>query len=61
MSLGLRKAIGSNKAADVEPHSLERNLRLAYEEVYFRKTRLYLDMITWESNNQPFQVLPNDT
>lgn len=61
LSLGLRKAIGSNKAADVEPHSLERNLRLAYEEVYFRKTRLYSDMITWESNNQPFQVLPNDT
>ncbi len=54
LSLGLRKAIGSNKAADVEPHSLEQNLRLAYEEVYFQKTRLYLDMITWESNNQPF-------
>jgi len=61
LSLGLRKAIGSNKAADVEPHSLERNLRLAYEERYFRKTGLYLDMITWESNNQPFQVLQNET
>ncbi|MGK7905278.1 MAG: DUF4435 domain-containing protein [Hormoscilla sp.] len=61
LSLGLRKAIGSNKAADVEPHSLERNLRLAYEEVYFRKTGLYSDMRTWESNNHPFRVLPNDT
>ena len=61
LSLGLRKAIGSNKAADIEPHSLERNLRLAYEEVYFRKTGLYSDMRTWESNNQPFQVLLNET
>jgi len=61
LSLGLRKAIGSNKAADVEPHSLERNLRLAYEEVYFRKTGLYSDLRTWESNNQPFQVLLDDT
>lgn len=60
LSLGLRKAIGSNKAADVEPHSLERNLRLAYEEVYFRKTGLYSDLRTWESNNPPFHVLPND-
>lgn len=57
LSLGLRKAIGSNKAADVEPNSLERNLRLAYEEIYFYETQLYLDIRTWESNNQPFKVL----
>ncbi len=59
LSLGLRKAIGSNKAADVEPNSLERNLRLAYEEVFFRDTKLYLDIRIWESNNQPFKVLRN--
>jgi hypothetical protein len=29
LSLGLRKAIGTNKTADVEANSLERNLRLA--------------------------------
>ncbi|MDZ4870984.1 MAG: hypothetical protein CLLPBCKN_000372 [Chroococcidiopsis cubana SAG 39.79] len=57
LSLGLRKAIGSNKAADVEPNSLERNLRLAYEEVYFCETQLYLDIRIWERNNQPFKVL----
>jgi hypothetical protein len=61
LSLGLRKAIGSSKATDVEPISLERNLRFAYEEAYFRKTQIYLGIRTWESNNQPFKVLRNDT
>ncbi len=61
LSLGLRKALGSNKAADVEANSLERSLRLAYEEIYFRQTQLYLDICKWESNNQPFRVLRNDT
>lgn len=60
LSLSLRKAIGSNKAADVEPNSLERNLRLAYEQIYFRETQLYSHIRKWESNNQPFKVLPND-
>ncbi|KYC38590.1 hypothetical protein WA1_36005 [Scytonema hofmannii PCC 7110] len=60
LSLGLRKAIGSNKVADVEPNSLERNLRLAYEEVYFWKTHLYVHIRTWESKNQPFRVLRNE-
>ena len=57
ISLGLRKAIGSNKAADVEPYNLERSLRLAYEEVYFRETQLYIHIRDWESSNQPFKVL----
>jgi Protein of unknown function (DUF4435) len=61
LSLGLRKAIGSFKASDVEPSSLERNLRFAYEEAYFYKTQIYLDIRTWEIENQPFKVLRNDT
>lgn len=61
LSLGLRKAIGTNQAVVVEPSSLERNLRLAYEEIYFRETKLYLDIRVWETNNQPFKVLRNDT
>ncbi|GAB1539708.1 hypothetical protein NUACC21_23750 [Scytonema sp. NUACC21] len=60
LSLGLRKAIGSNKSVDIEPNSLERNLRLAYEEVYFCRTNLYLDICAWESNNQPLRVLRNE-
>jgi hypothetical protein len=59
LSLGLRKAIGSLKATDVEPNSLERSLRLAYEATYFCTTQLYSAIRTWESNNQPFQVLRN--
>jgi hypothetical protein len=56
LSLGLRRAIGSAKTSDVEPNSLERSLRLAYEETYFYKTQIYLSIRSWESNNQPFRV-----
>ncbi len=59
LSLGLRKAIGSMKASDVEPTCLERSLRLAYEEAYFHKTQLCTDIRTWENNNQPFKVFRN--
>lgn len=61
LSFGLRKTIGSNQATDVEPISLERNLRLAYEAVYFQGTQLYSHICTWESNNPPFRVLLNKT
>jgi hypothetical protein len=60
LSLGLRKAIGSNKHSDVEASSLERYLRLAYEEGYFLKTQLYTDVRAWEGDNQPFKVLRSD-
>jgi hypothetical protein len=56
LSLGLRKAIGTAKTSDVEPNSLERSLRLAYEEPYFCQTQIYLSVRSWESNNQPFKV-----
>lgn len=56
LSLGLRKAIGTAKASDVEPNSLERSLRLAYEETYFYQTQIYLSIRSWESNNQLFKV-----
>ena len=57
LSLGLRRAIGSAKTSDVEPNSLERSLRLAYEETHFDKTQMYLSICSWENHNQPFQVL----
>jgi len=56
LSVGFRKVIGSSQASDVNPNILERSLRLAYEEVYFHKTELYLSIRLWESNNQPFKV-----
>lgn len=60
LSVGLRKTIGSNNAKDIEPNILERSLRLAYEEAYFHDTQLYLDICTWENENQPFIVLPRN-
>lgn len=54
------KTIGSNNAKDIEPNILERSLRLAYEEAYFHDTQLYLDICTWENENQPFIVLPRN-
>jgi Protein of unknown function (DUF4435) len=57
LSLGLRKAIGTMKPSEIESDSLERSLRLAYEEVYFRQTQLYSNIRQWESKNVSFQVL----
>jgi Protein of unknown function (DUF4435) len=59
LSLGLRKAIGTMKPSEIEPDSLERSLRLAYEEVYFRQTQLCSNIRQWESKNVSFQVLPS--
>jgi hypothetical protein len=60
LSFGFRKVIGSNKPTEVEPLSLERNLRLAYEASYFLKSQLYQDICAWESTNSPFRVLRAD-
>lgn len=60
LSLGLRKTIGSNKTSDIESERLERYLRLAYEEIYFRDTQLYVNIRSWETKNQPFKVLRSD-
>ena len=57
LSLSLRKVIGTMKPTDIESDSLERALRLAYEEAYFRKTHLYVAIQQWECSNQPFRVL----
>jgi energy-coupling factor transporter ATP-binding protein EcfA2 len=57
--VGLRKAIGSVKTSEVEPTSLERSLRLAYEDTYFSKTQMYLSICSWEIENQPFKILAN--
>lgn len=56
LSVGFRKAIGSYQPSEVKPDILERSLRLAYEEVYFCETNLYLSIRSWESNNQQFKV-----
>ncbi len=63
LSIGLRKAWGSNDAIDVVPRSnerkstLESQLSLAYEAAYFLKTQLYQKILTWESRNQSYLIL----
>lgn len=58
LSLGLGKAIGSEKSQTVTQESLERSLRLAYEEIHFKSTQLYLDLSVWEENHPPFKIFP---
>ncbi|UCJ14508.1 MAG: DUF4435 domain-containing protein [Phormidium sp. PBR-2020] len=60
LSIGLNKAIGSEKKSDVEPLKIERSLRLAYEIRYFRRTQLYSSIRFWEREHQEFTVFPED-
>ena len=57
LSIGLRKAIGTNKATDIEINKLESSLRIAYEKAYFCETQLYCRICTWEKSNLSFKVL----
>lgn len=57
LSIGLSKKWGSWNYNDVKPDILERELRLAYEESYLRKTQLYASIKQWEENHQPYQIL----
>jgi hypothetical protein len=61
LSLGLRKAIGTMKPTDVGSDSLERSLRLAYEEAYFQQTQLYSDIQKWGNSDRQFKVLLNES
>ena len=57
LSIGLSKVWGSWNTNEVKPDTLERELRLAYEESYFRSTQLYQSIQQWEVKNKPYQVL----
>jgi hypothetical protein len=57
LSLGLRKAIGSNNSQGVETDHVEMCLRLAYEWSYFSQTQLYAAIQNWERANETFIVL----
>ncbi|MEQ8462126.1 DUF4435 domain-containing protein [Coleofasciculus sp. E1-EBD-02] len=57
LSIGLSKVWGSWKTNEIRPDILERELRLAYEDSYFRSTQLYQLIQQWEINNKPYQVL----
>jgi hypothetical protein len=54
--IALRKAIGNRPSAEVTGALIEAALRLAYEDKFFRATRLYGAIKAWENNNA-FRVL----
>jgi hypothetical protein len=58
LSFGLLKTIGSRQPNEVKLEIIERSLRLAYESVWFRDTRLYASIKAWESVNGSFRVIP---
>jgi hypothetical protein len=58
LSVGLHKAIGSYDWKEIEPEIIERSLRLAYESAWFRDTRLYASIKTWEGINGSFRIIP---
>lgn len=57
LSIGLRKIFGSRKVGEVKREILERSLRLAYEFVYFCKTKLYASLKAWEELNKAFEIV----
>ncbi len=60
LSAGLRKAIGTNDAKQVESERLNGALRLAYEFAYFCATSLYAAIREWEAANPRYQVFPRN-
>src|SRR5215470_16359805 len=57
LSIGLRRALGSQSAVAVKVEDMERALRLAYEAVDFAASALYRAIREWELRNHPFHVL----
>mgnify|MGYP006902090751 CR=1 FL=1 len=58
LSLGLCRALGSNRSNDVKPEVLEKFLRVGYETTYFFTTELYKALKNWEHTNSPFRLFP---
>jgi hypothetical protein len=57
LSIGLRRAIGSQSAAAVGVEDMERALRLAYEAADFAASPLYRAIRDWEQRIRSFHVL----
>jgi hypothetical protein len=56
LAIGLERVLGSLGSGVVSGPSLERELRLSYQESYFRETRLYQELRDWESRNPPYRL-----
>ncbi len=58
LSLGFRKALGSQPQQDVKSELIEKSLRLAYEATHFFVTQLYRSLEAWEKANSSFRIFP---
>lgn len=56
LAVGFRKCLGH---ACVSTEMLRIMLLFAFDRSMFSNTRLYADIRQWESNNSPYQILPN--
>ncbi len=56
LSVGLHKIWGSHSSKEIEPETIEKNLRLAYEYAYFLETQLCQAIKNWETTHN-FKIL----
>lgn len=61
LSIGLRKALGTNNTNTVKPEVLRQSLRLAYERHELIDSRLGQDLHEWADRNPGFRVLSAPT
>jgi hypothetical protein len=57
LSFALRKTIGTYNKGEATREALERSLRLAFERVHFKETRLYRKLLRWQSTHPPFVLI----
>jgi Protein of unknown function (DUF4435) len=57
LSIGLRRAFGTNNSSDVNEDQLRRALRLAYTTEEFKSSSFGQSLSNWESRNSPFVIL----
>ena len=56
LSIGLRRALGSNSSNEVSDKRLRRSLRLAFSKNELQKTYLWRACKAWEQENADFQI-----
>jgi hypothetical protein len=57
LSIALCKVWGTWNTKEVKSDILERELRLAYEKIFFTETNLYTLIQTWETKNKYYRVI----
>jgi len=55
--MGLKSVFGGYNTRKLSVGALEGSLRLAYDPTFFKETKLYEDIISWEKNNPGYRIL----